>query len=76
MTREEFFTRFNDNAVILQSVAANLTNDKDRAYSLYHETVYQALKALHSISDGRTFRAWLVSIMRQVFLKRFNEFAH
>ncbi len=75
MTKSEFFSKLNDYATIIQSVAANLTQNQEQAHKLYLETIYHASKDTTGVYRHLGFRAWIVMTMRNVFLTKFNSIA-
>ncbi len=72
MTRAEFYNKLNDNAAIIQAVAAGLAKNHDDAHKLYLETIHQATKNLGNAANHQGFKAWLVITMRNVFWKNFR----
>jgi RNA polymerase sigma-70 factor (ECF subfamily) len=51
----------------LRAFAISLLRDRDRADDLVHETVVRALSKLDRFERGTDFRAWLFTILRNLF---------
>ena len=69
-------TEFNDmllhNSEPLKPFAVSLTNDKDAAKDLYQETLYRALANRDKYSTGTNIKAWLFTIMRNIFINDYR----
>lgn len=67
---------FNDmllsNADFLKPFAINLTRDVDAANDLYQETLYKALANKEKYNAGTNIRAWLFTIMRNIFINDYR----
>jgi RNA polymerase sigma-70 factor (ECF subfamily) len=67
---------FNDmllsNADFLKPFAINLTRDTDAANDLYQETLYKALANKEKYHAGTNIRAWLFTIMRNIFINNYR----
>lgn len=72
MTKAEFFKHLNENANILQSIAAKLAPSQEAAHQLYLETIYQATKNLGGVNQHQGVKPWLVQMMKQVFWSEFR----
>ena len=70
-------TDFNDmligNAEFLKPFAVNLTKDKDKADDLYQETLYKALANHEKYNTGTNIKAWLFTIMRNIFINDYRK---
>lgn len=69
-------TDFNDvlleNADFLKPFAINLTRDSEAANDLYQETLYKALANKEKYNVGTNIKAWLFTIMRNIFINDYR----
>jgi RNA polymerase sigma-70 factor (ECF subfamily) len=69
-------TQFNDmlldNADFLKPFAVNLTKDTEAANDLYQETLYKALANHEKYNTGTNIKAWLFTIMRNIFINNYR----
>src|SRR5918993_2373382 len=69
-------TAFNEmllsNADFLKPFAINLTKDTEAANDLYQETLYKALANKEKYNTGTNIRAWLFTIMRNIFINNYR----
>ncbi len=67
---------FNDilltNADFLKPFAINLTRDTEEANDLYQETLYKALANKEKYYAGTNIKAWLFTIMRNIFINNYR----
>src|SRR5678809_952938 len=56
----------------LMPFAFTLTNDKEDAKDLYQETLYRALANKDRYSVGTNIKAWLYTIMRNIFINNYR----
>ncbi len=61
-----------DNADFLKPFAINLTKDAEVAKDLYQETLYKALANEEKYNNGTNIRAWLFTIMRNIFINDYR----
>lgn len=61
-----------DNAEFLRPFAATLTRDNDTAQDLYQETMYRALANKDKYNVGTNIKAWLYTIMRNIFINNYR----
>jgi len=73
MTSLEFNNHFNQLAPILNSYAYNLTKSIDDAKDLYQETAYRAIKNQDKFRPGTNFKAWLFTIMKNIFINGYRK---
>lgn len=59
-------------ADFLRPFAVNLTRDSDRANDLYQETLYKALSNHDKYNIGTNIKAWLYTIMRNIFINDYR----
>jgi RNA polymerase sigma-70 factor (ECF subfamily) len=60
------------NADFLKPFAINLTRDTEAANDLYQETLYKALANQEKYSTGTNIKAWLFTIMRNIFINDYR----
>jgi RNA polymerase sigma factor (sigma-70 family) len=60
------------NADFLKPFAVNLTRDTEAANDLYQETLYKALVNQEKYHSGTNIRAWLYTIMRNIFINNYR----
>jgi len=53
--------------------AYNLTKDKENANDLYQETAFRALKNKDKFQPGTNFKAWLMTIMKNIFINNYRK---
>jgi RNA polymerase sigma-70 factor (ECF subfamily) len=68
VSNSDFNQLLTTNVDFLKPVAINLTRDADTAADLYQETVYRALANRDKYNVGTNIRAWLYTIMRNIFI--------
>jgi RNA polymerase sigma-70 factor (ECF subfamily) len=73
MSQLEFYTRFDQLAVMLQSFAYNLTKNQEDARDLFQETAYRALTNRDKFSPGTNFKAWSFTIMKNIFINNYRK---
>lgn len=57
----------------LMPFAVNLTKDKETAHDLLQETVYRALTNEDKYRTGTNLKAWLFTIMRNIFINNYRK---
>ena len=72
MSNIEFNQLLVMNADFLKPVAITLARDPEVAADLYQETVYKALANRDKYNTGTNIRAWLYTIMRNVFINNYR----
>lgn len=72
MSNIEFNQLLVMNADFLKPVAITLARDPQVAADLYQETVYKALANRDKYNTGTNIRAWLYTIMRNVFINNYR----
>jgi RNA polymerase sigma-70 factor (ECF subfamily) len=60
------------NAEFLKPFAVTLTRDNDTAQDLYQETLYRALANKEKYNVGTNIKAWLYTIMRNIFINNYR----
>lgn len=72
MTSAEFDKVLLQNADFLRPFAINLTRDSEAANDLYQETMYKALANHEKYNAGTNIKAWLFTIMRNIFINDYR----
>ena len=68
----EFEELLVDNSEFLRPFAINLTRDNEAAQDLYQETLYKALANQEKYHAGTNIKAWLFTIMRNIFINNYR----
>jgi RNA polymerase sigma factor (sigma-70 family) len=68
----EFNQMLVNNAGFLKPFAINLTRDNEAANDLYQETLYKALANHEKYRAGTNIKAWLYTIMRNIFINNYR----
>jgi len=61
-----------ENTNFLEPFSFSLTNDEDEAKDLVQDTIYRALVNQEKYQDGSNIRAWLFTIMRNIFINNYR----
>ncbi len=72
MSNLEFNEMLLTNADFLKPFAINLTRDTEAANDLYQETLYKALANKEKYNAGTNIKAWLFTIMRNIFINDYR----
>ncbi len=72
MTILEFNYRLSDLTSMLQTFAYNLTKNSEEAKDLYQETAYRALANRDKFRPGTNFKAWMFTIMKNIFINNYR----
>ena len=72
MSVKEFNAVLLENADFLKPFAVNLTKDNEAANDLYQETLYKALANQEKYNVGTNIKAWLFTIMRNIFINDYR----
>jgi len=68
----EFTELLTTHVDFLKPVAITLTRDPDAAADLYQDTLYKALANRDKYNVGTNIRAWLYTIMRNIFINNYR----
>src|SRR5215813_14594707 len=68
----EFDKLLLNNADFLKPFAINLTKDSEVAKDLFQETLYKALANQEKYNVGTNIKAWLFTIMRNIFINDYR----
>jgi len=72
MSAAEFNELLLGNANPLRPFAVSLTHDQEIAKDLFQETLYKALANQDKYSTGTNIKAWLFTIMRNIFINDYR----
>jgi RNA polymerase sigma-70 factor (ECF subfamily) len=72
MASLEFNNLLISNADFLKPFANNLTKDSETAKDLFQETLYKALANQEKYYVGTNIKAWLFTIMRNIFINDYR----
>jgi len=61
-----------NNAEFLKPFAITLTRDHEQAKDLFQETLYRALANENKYNAGTNIKAWLYTIMRNIFINHYR----
>ncbi len=73
MSNAEFTLLLTENADFLKPFAINLTKDHEEAKDLFQETLYRALSNKDKYNVGTNIKAWLYTIMRNIFINDYRK---
>ena len=73
MTTQEFNSTLANETDYLRPYAQSLTHDPEQANDLYQETMYRALKNQDKYRPGTNLKAWLYTIMRNIFINNYRK---
>jgi RNA polymerase sigma-70 factor (ECF subfamily) len=69
----EFNHKLNTLTSLLHSFAYNLTKNTEDAKDLYQETTYRALFNRDKFQQGTNFKAWMFTIMKNIFINNYRK---
>jgi len=72
MSSVEFNQLLVNNAEFLKPFAITLTRDSEAAKDLFQETLYRALANKEKYNVGTNIKAWLYTIMRNIFINNYR----
>jgi RNA polymerase sigma factor (sigma-70 family) len=72
MSAAEFNELLLNNTGSLKPFAVSLTHDQELAKDLFQETLYKALANQDKYSTGTNIKAWLFTIMRNIFINDYR----
>jgi len=72
MSTSEFNQMLVNNAEFLKPFAITLTRDSEAAKDLFQETLFRALSNKDKYSVGTNIKAWLYTIMRNIFINNYR----
>ena len=72
MSTAEFTLLLTENADFLKPFAINLTKDHESAKDLFQDTLFRALYNKDKYNVGTNIKAWLYTIMRNIFINDYR----
>lgn len=72
MSSVSFNNLIESNSTYLQPFAISLTQDADDAKDLVQETLYKAIVYKDKFQEGTNVKAWLYTIMRNIFINNYR----
>lgn len=72
MNSTAFDAKFHHYTTILQSYAYSLTRDLENSRDLFQETAFRAFKNMDKFNEGTNFKAWLMTIMKNIFINGYR----
>ncbi|HOJ90446.1 MAG TPA: RNA polymerase sigma factor [Saprospiraceae bacterium] len=72
MSTVEFFNQLKQQTQTLNNFAYSLTRDSEDAKDLYQETAFRALSNRDKFQPGTNFKAWLITIMKNIFINNYR----
>ena len=72
MSTIEFNQMLLSNAEFLKPFAVTLTRDNETAKDLFQETLFRALANKDKYNVGTNIKAWLYTIMRNIFINNYR----
>lgn len=73
VTNKDFDKLVVNNSEFLKPFAITLTRDSETAQDLYQETMYRALINADKYNIGTNVKAWLYTIMRNIFINDYRK---
>lgn len=73
MSTIEFYNRFNEMTILLNSFAYKLTKNAEDARDLFQETAFRAIRNKEKFRPGTNFKAWLFTIMKNIFINDYRK---
>lgn len=73
MSKIDFNDKFYSLTPSLQSFAYNLTKDNEEAKDLYQETAFRAMTNRDKFKAGTNLKAWLFTIMKNIFINNYRK---
>ena len=73
MSTIEFNSHFNQMTALLQAFAYNLTKNAEDSKDLFQETAFRALRNREKFRQGTNFKAWLFTIMKNIFINNYRK---
>ena len=72
MTEKEFNSLLTENAEFLKPFAYSLAQNNEDAEDLVQDTMFRALINREKYKDGTNIKAWLYTIMRNIFINNYS----
>ena len=72
MSTRVFITQVGEIKSFLRSFALSLTQNQSDSDDLVQDTLHRAMKNLDKYKDGTNFRAWMATIMKNIFINNYR----
>lgn len=72
MTSQEFDKTVTGHSCTLRPFALNLTKNMEEANDLIQDTMFRALANKEKFQDGTNIKAWLFTIMKNIFINNYR----
>ena len=73
MYQLEFYSHLDKISHLLHAFAYNLTKNVEDSKDLFQETAYRALTNREKFRPGTNFKAWLFTIMKNIFINNYRK---
>ncbi len=73
MSTVDFQDKFGQLTTVLNTFAYNLTKNVEDAKDLFQETAFRALSNKDKFRPGTNFKAWLLTIMKNIFINNYRK---
>ena len=73
MTKSEFYTELPTLAKSLRPFGMNMTKNAEDTEDLIQDTIYRALKNFDKFKPGTNLKAWLYTIMKNIFINNYRK---
>lgn len=73
MSQVEFNSQLDKMSSLLHAFAYNLTKNVEEAKDLFQETAYRAITNSDKFKPGTNFKAWLFTIMKNIFINNYRK---
>jgi RNA polymerase sigma-70 factor (ECF subfamily) len=73
MSQLEFYSHLDKISHLLHAFAYNLTKNVEDSKDLFQETAYRALTNREKFRPGTNFKAWLFTIMKNIFINNYRK---
>lgn len=72
MSTRVFITQVGEIESFLRSFALSLTQNQSDSDDLVQDTLHRAMRNLDKYKDGTNFRAWMATIMKNIFINNYR----
>jgi len=73
MTKSEFYTQLPLLTKSLKPFAFNMTKNSEDAEDLIQDTIYRALKNFEKFKPDTNLKAWLYTVMKNIFINNYRK---
>lgn len=71
--KREFEEKISENIDSLYNLAIRMTQNKQDAEDLIQESVLRAYRFFHKFEKGTNFKAWIMTILRNIFINEYRK---